>query len=224
MHIWQSAVLARDRYGRIRISCPPERAPAPGQYLLAQAAGEAAGLLAAALFPAEEPAGGGLWCAPRTPSTWLPGLRLHLRGPLGRGFHLPPGTRRLAVLSLDSPPWRLMPLIRRVLHSGGEAALFAAPSPRDVPLPAALEALPPASLPEALQTWCDYWAADLPLARLSDLPAYLGASRPAAEGEALVATPMPCGGLAACGVCALPGSGLRLACKDGPVFPWRALL
>jgi len=224
MHIWQSVILERDLYGRIRIACPPQRAPASGQYLLAQAAGAAAGLLAAALFPAEQPDSSGLWCAPHTPSTWLPGIRLHLRGPLGRGFHPPPGMRRLAALSLDVPPWRLLPLIQRVLHSGGEAALFAAPPPRAFPLPAALEVLPPTALPEALQTWCDYWAADLPLERLPDLPEHLGAPRPAAEGEVLTATPMPCGGLAACGVCALPGGGLRLACKDGPVFPWRATL
>ena len=42
------------------------------------------------------------------------------------------------------------------------------------------------------------------------------------QAQVLVRTPLPCGGIAACGVCAvhLTGSSrdYRLACKDGPVF------
>jgi NAD(P)H-flavin reductase len=35
----------------------------------------------------------------------------------------------------------------------------------------------------------------------------------------LVVAPMPCGGLAECGVCAVTTRrGWKLACKDGPVF------
>jgi dihydroorotate dehydrogenase electron transfer subunit len=38
--------------------------------------------------------------------------------------------------------------------------------------------------------------------------------------QVLVTSPMPCGGIAECGVCALPlrKKGYVLTCKDGPVF------
>jgi dihydroorotate dehydrogenase electron transfer subunit len=37
--------------------------------------------------------------------------------------------------------------------------------------------------------------------------------------KALVMTPIPCGGIAECGACAVPAHrGWKLACRDGPVF------
>ena len=39
------------------------------------------------------------------------------------------------------------------------------------------------------------------------------------SAQALVRTPMPCSGLAECGVCAVTvRRGWKLACKDGPVL------
>jgi ferredoxin len=44
------------------------------------------------------------------------------------------------------------------------------------------------------------------------------------EGQMLIHTPVPCGGMADCGICAVTlRSGWKLACKEGPVFDWKAL-
>ena len=44
------------------------------------------------------------------------------------------------------------------------------------------------------------------------------------EAQVLVRAPMPCGGLAECGVCSVRlKTGWRLVCKDGPVLDWREL-
>jgi dihydroorotate dehydrogenase electron transfer subunit len=44
------------------------------------------------------------------------------------------------------------------------------------------------------------------------------------EAQVLIHTPVPCGGVADCGVCAVTlRSGWKLACQDGPVFDWREL-
>jgi dihydroorotate dehydrogenase electron transfer subunit len=44
------------------------------------------------------------------------------------------------------------------------------------------------------------------------------------EAQILIHTPVPCGGVAECGVCAVTSkSGWKLACRDGPVFDWREL-
>ncbi len=224
--MWQSTISTRDLYGRIAIPCPPEHVPAPGQYLLAQGEGEADALLAVPLFPTDFLAPKGtLWCAPDTPSTWLPGVRLHLRGPLGRGINLPPHFRHLVLLALDNHPWRLMPLVAKALTRDAEVVLFADHLPSGLRLPAGVESLPLVAASEALHTWADAWAADLPLDRLEALNELLYAPDdrpPAAPGEVLVALPMPCGGLADCGVCTVSLSGeTYLACKEGPCRPWK---
>ena len=99
-----------------RLSCPPEIAPAPGQYLLASPSPAswlaAAGMepLAVPLFAAGNPADG-LLLSPPLPPAWQPGLELNLRGPLGRGFRLPPYARHLALAALDATPARLLPMV-----------------------------------------------------------------------------------------------------------------
>ena len=46
----------------------------------------------------------------------------------------------------------------------------------------------------------------------------------AGEAQALIVTPMPCGGIAECGVCAVTvRRGWKMACKDGPVFDLKEL-
>jgi dihydroorotate dehydrogenase electron transfer subunit len=52
----------------------------------------------------------------------------------------------------------------------------------------------------------------------------LGVSQPSVKKKAqvLVGTPIPCGGIADCGVCAVnTKSSWMLACEDGPVFDLR---
>ena len=98
-------------------------------------------------------------------------------------------------------------------------ALFTdAPLPQ---LPSAVEAYPLNALPELL-SWADFIALDLPTAALVDLRARLGLGvhgRLTCPAQALVLAAMPCGGVAECGVCAIPAHrGWKLACKDGPVF------
>jgi len=45
------------------------------------------------------------------------------------------------------------------------------------------------------------------------------------EAQVLIRTPVPCGGVAECGVCAVTvKSNWKMACKDGPVFDWRDIL
>jgi dihydroorotate dehydrogenase electron transfer subunit len=81
------------------------------------------------------------------------------------------------------------------------------------------------ALPELLN-WADFIAIDLPLATLPDLRSRLGLNAGVdrhlhlhCPAQALVLSPMPCGGLAECGVCAVPSPrGWKLACDDGPVF------
>jgi dihydroorotate dehydrogenase electron transfer subunit len=194
----------------------------PGQYLLAHAAGLRE-TLPTALFPAavgdEE-----IILAPSLPAAWLPGAALSLRGPFGKGFHLPAMARRIALAALDAHPYRLMPLMHQAIAQGSEIALFTSLLPDG--LPAEVEILPIHALPEAAN-WADYLAVDLPADCLPELRQRLGL-RPgqalSSLAEILVLTPMPCGGVADCGVCAVKTTrGWRYACKDGPVFDFNTL-
>jgi len=199
------------------IACPPRLIPAAGQYVLG-AALEADPVLAEALFLAEA-APEGFWAAPPLAHGWAPGVELSLRGPLGRGFHLPAEMHRLALATLDAGVERLLPLIPQALARNAAVTLFSdAPLP---PLPAVLEAFPLDELPSALD-WADFLAADAPMPALNDLLERLSAApapRPPLAGQVLLRTDMPCGGLGSCGVCAVPvRRGYKLACLDGPVF------
>ncbi|HEY2979665.1 MAG TPA: hypothetical protein VGJ22_00670, partial [Anaerolineales bacterium] len=76
----------------------------------------------------------------------------------------------------------------------------------------------------AVLSWADYVAADVGRESLSTLAAVYESGFKG-DAQVLVRTPMPCAGLADCGVCALtvvrgfaPGAAYKLACKDGPVF------
>jgi len=205
-----------------RIACPPAATPAPGQYLLALPAAQPGGeapALAIPLFAAGSHREGAFLAAPPAPPAWGPGTELALRGPFGRPFRPPAGLRRLALAALGESAARLMPLVETALQAGCAVALYtAAPLP---PLPAAVEALPLEALPEA-PAWADFLALDLPLEALPDLRQRLGldpGAGPACPAQALVHAPMPCGGLAQCGACAVEGRrGWLLACEDGPVF------
>jgi NAD(P)H-flavin reductase len=196
----------------------------PGQYLLVDAfrTGNAPPQAVFVLGGADRE----LELAAPMPSDWVVGTQLSIRGPLGTGFHLPAGARKVALAALDGGPHRLLPLIERTLAQGGDVALYGS---GDLPdhLPLAVEVLPLNQLSQA-PNWADYIALDVPLEMVADLAARLELSegrRCPCQAEVLISTPMPCGGIAECGVCAVhTNQGWRLACKDGPVFNLDILL
>jgi len=199
-----------------KITCPPRLQPAAGQYLLARRVAFP-DAVPAALFPVES-SGGVLSVAPPLPASWSVGTELHLRGPLGNGFSPPKQASRWLLISPDRPG-RLFPLVNLAVAKKADVALYT-PSPPPG-LPNAVELLDRQELPGAL-LWADYLAVDLPLASLTDLRGLLdlpaGAHLPC-PGQALVRTPLTCGGAAECGLCAVrTRRGWTLACKDGPVF------
>jgi Iron-sulfur cluster binding domain of dihydroorotate dehydrogenase B len=208
------------------IGCPPAAIPAPGQYSLACATAEPdeqGEILHSPLFPGEIAIDGFLTASP-VPLSWEPGTSLELHGPLGHGFHQPENAQSIALAAFGDTPARLLPLVRPALDSNRAVALF---SDGALPLlPPALEAHPLSNLAEALP-WADFIAVDLPGESLADLRRRLGlplAARLQCPAQALIITPMPCGGVADCGACAVSARrGWKLACKDGPVFDLETL-
>jgi hypothetical protein len=181
--------------------------------------------LAAVLFASQVSEAGFFAPAP-VPQAWQPGTRLELRGPLGKGFGLPPTTRRLALAALDDHAARLLPLLRQGLAQGAAIALFA-----DCPLPdlpPAVELSPLSDLAGAL-TWADFLALDLSIAGQASLAGRLGLRKgerfQACPAQALLWTSMPCGGSGECGACAvITPRAWKRACSDGPVFDLNDLL
>ncbi|NOY99226.1 MAG: hypothetical protein GXP40_08505 [Chloroflexi bacterium] len=207
-----------------RILCQPRLIPAPGQYLLADSVFGSDSPLPVPVFPTDSTADGFI-TAPALPADWSPGTRLRLRGPLGRGFSLPRTARRIVLAALGETPARVLALLPPALRQDASLALLCDTPPPE--LPAEIEIRPLSALPEA-RIWADYLALDLPRAALPALRARLGLAPEApapANVQALVTTPVPCGGLGECGVCALKTKrGWKLACKDGPVFDLRDLV
>jgi hypothetical protein len=201
-----------------RVECPANIHPAPGQYLLASTP-DPTEALPVPLFLAGLPQGEALPVAPPLPAHWSAGAPLTLRGPLGKGFTLPATARRLALASWQTPPELLYPLCELGLRSGASIAFYAAQPPER--LPAEVEILPLELLPEGL-AWADYLAAALPSDSLTEFRSRAGIGlygRFRIPAQGLITGPMPCGGLAECGVCALPTrKGWLHACSDGPVF------
>lgn len=199
------------------LACPATIRPLPGQYLLAFAPGQSEAL-ATPLFPAGQ-AGERLRVAPPLPVSWAAGMRLQVRGPLGNGFRLPPGARKVALAPLGCGPERLLPLAELALQQDAAVALYAS----DIPdgLPSAVEVLLPEQLGEVLE-WADYLALDLAEDRRQHWKGALGLAEGQSLpffGQVLLRTPILCGGVGECGVCAVKThAGWALACKDGPVF------
>jgi NAD(P)H-flavin reductase len=218
-----------------RMECPPGLRPAPGQYLLAHAVGHDEALPAtlfaartASLSLSGDVAAGALELAPPLPPGWTAGTRLSVRGPLGRGFSLPVSARQVALVGLDVPPYRLLPLADLALAQGAAVALYTQ-SVRSVPdgLPPEVEVLPLEALHDVVG-WADYVAFDLAPGAISGIKQRFGlmphTPLPMAA-QVLVRVPMPCGGIAECGLCAVQTNarsgtrrGWKLACKEGPVF------
>ena len=206
-----------------RILCPPKMIPAPGQYLLAHA-DDSDAPLAASVFAAKIFADSFL-AAPSVPSSWTPGTRLHLRGPLGRGFVLPSSARHVALIAFDNSSARLLPLLDLALKQGSSVALVSETPPDDLPLQ--VEVQPLRALSD-VRSWADYVAMDAARESLPGLREKIGMMSPLAarnDAQILVRTPTPCGALAQCGVCAVETRrGHLLACGDGPVFDLKDLL
>src|SRR5512138_923098 len=114
--ILDASVRRGCRYARI--SCVAGLVPSPGQYLLASDGSDAP--LPVPLFYTDSAPQGFVAAAP-LPGSWNPGLELALRGPLGRGFTLPPASRKVGLVAFDDSPARLRGLIRPALKQ--EAAV-----------------------------------------------------------------------------------------------------
>ena len=209
-----------------QLDCDPRLIPRPGGYLVAHNPNEPDAVLGCSLFPVG--LSGNMDAASSRdsvslgpiPRTWHPGTTLQLRGPLGHGFSLPAAVHNLALIALGDTIGRLLPLIPLALENNTDIAIFS-----DLPLPS----LPPIieirslkAIPEAI-AWADFLAVDLPLENIPILRKLLHLDPHdylSCPAQVLVSTPMPCVGIAECGVCALPKrkKGFALACKDGPVF------
>lgn len=209
-------LMLEDGLRHTRISCPTNLIPAPGQYLLASDASDSP--LPASIFSTDSTPQGFIAAAP-VPDSWIPGRELHLRGPLGRGFNLPGSARKVALVAFDDAPLRLRGLIVPALKSG--AAVTLVTNLGSDSLPDEVEVQPVSALAEIAE-WADVLAFDVACGNLFKLEEYLGSMKQAWAGkgaQVLVRTPMPCGGIADCGVCAVAfRSGWKMACKDGPVF------
>ena len=203
------------RYGRL--ACPEHLIPAPGKYLLASNGPDL--VLPVPIFYTDSAPGG--FIAP-VPASWMPGAVLFLRGPLGRGFSLPTAARKVGLIALDGSSARLRGLIPQALKQNASVVLVCDSIAED--LPDEVEIQPILALEEILR-WADFVAIDvqreeflrsMERLRKENTVSFLGSS------QILIHTPMPCGGIADCGVCAVvTRSGWAMACKDGPVFDWK---
>ncbi|RPI94125.1 MAG: hypothetical protein EHM40_07635 [Chloroflexi bacterium] len=221
-------LILEDGCRYVRVACPPNLIPSPGQYLLASDGPDSP--LPVPLFHTDSDARSFVAAAPVPDSStgllrlWTPGLELQLRGPLGRGFTLPSSARKAGLVAFDdkrSSPARLRGLIRPALKQAAAVVLVCSSTPDN--LPDDVEVQPLSALQEIVE-WADYLAFDAGRDNLDQLRERLGKLNQLAAGKAaqvLIRTPVPCGGIADCGVCAVSlKSGWRLACKEGPVFNW----
>ncbi len=198
-----------------RIVCARELIPLPGQYLLASRS-EDDSPLAVPIFPAESTPDG-FYAAPVLSSTWQPGARLRARGPIGHGFRIPPAARKVALIAYDDAPYRLRGLISLAFQQSAEVVLLAnSPAPN---LPESVEVQPLQAWSEIVR-WADFIAADAQRENWAQFKTMMSGYK-LPETQILIRAPMPCGGLAECGACALPaGHWWKMICKDGPVFRW----
>lgn len=208
----------------VRIACPPNLVPAPGQYLLVGEASHASDSLLPVPVYYTDSAADGFIAAPLTAESWSPGQELHLRGPLGRGFDLSASARKVALVAFDTAVVRLRGLIQSALRQS--AAVVVVCDSASERLPDEVEVQPLSTLADVI-SWADYMALDVGRENLPTLKERLGSLNqlPATrDAQVLIRTAMPCGGLAECGVCVVNlKSGWKLACKDGPVLDWSEL-
>lgn len=202
------------RRAAARIACAANLIPAPGQYLLVHLPASD-DPLAVAVFSAGLTLDG-FYAASSLPSAWTAGASLALRGPLGRGFAIPTNARRVALAALDVSPAYLLGLIPLAQKQSADIVLLCDDPPEDIP--ADVEIRPLAALDE-IAAWADYLALAASRAIWRERVHARGPRIVTREAQVLIVTPMPCGGLAKCGVCSVEvGREMQLACEDGPVF------
>jgi len=200
-----------------RILCTPDLIPSPGQYLLAGIASQP-DPLPVPLFSTESSSEGFIACAP-IPENWAPGMEITLRGPMGSGFSLPDSAKKVALVPFDNVPSRLQGVMRNALKQG--AAVVLVGESDEYTFPNEVEIQPFSALKDVLK-WADYSAFDVArdnLTRFKQMLKDLIHVSVGGEAQILVRTPMPCGGIADCGVCVVTlRSNWKMVCKDGPVF------
>jgi NAD(P)H-flavin reductase len=209
--------------GSAQLDCPSNLIPAPGQYLLAHD-GASDSPLAVPLYFYDSAPQGFRFALPEA-STWTIGRRLSLRGPLGHGFNLPASAHRVALIALDQAPVRLRGIIPQALKNDMEVVLVCRTPVSD--LPEDVEVQPLQSFEEICK-WADLIAIDVArenLNQLMEMTSKLSQVSAVREAQVLIRTPMPCVGLAECGVCAVGSRhDWKMACKDGPVFILKDIL
>ena len=205
-----------------RITCAANLIPSPGQFVLAGTASQP-DPLPDALFSTESVLDGFITCAP-IPESWAPGTVITVRGPLGHGFAFPASSQKVALVAFDDSPSRLKALMQISLKQGAAVVLVCDSGENE--LPDEVEVQPLSGLGDVID-WADYTAFDVARENLSKLKEMVGKTNQATvKGEAhvLIRTPIPCGGIADCGVCAVfLKSNWGFSCKDGPVFDWGEL-
>jgi len=210
------------------LSCPAEAKPMPGQYLQAHRPDNPMEVVPTSLFASGDiddaaestirfPIAGPL------PATWQPGTELLLRGPLGHGFSVPKQAKRISLVALDSNPGRLLPVVGVATRQGSAITLLHSGTVSN--LSVAVEEQPLDQLANAIK-WADYVAVDISIEKVEQIEAIFPKRLPAAvDAEILIATSMPCGGMAKCGICTVRMQrGPQLACEDGPVFKLNQLV
>lgn len=232
MHTGKGQILElilEDGQRYIHIACPANLVPSPGQYLLAGDGSDVP--LPFPLFYTDSAPRGFIAAAPVL-NLWNPGLDLRLRGPLGRGFTMPFAARKIGLIAFEASVARLKGLIRPALKQ--DAAIVLVCDSNLENLPDDVEVQPMSALNDIVE-WADYVACDIPRENLQQVREQLTEIHKLMIGKArveqgrnaaqvLIYTPVPCGGVADCGVCAvILRSGWKLACKDGPVFDWNDL-
>jgi hypothetical protein len=202
----------------VQIKTQPFLQPIPGQFFQVYTA-DSEDLLPIQLYPCRVSPAELVLCGD-IPKNWAPGTELHLRGPRGNGFHLPPLTHRVALTTLDHfSVNRIMALADIALAVNAEVTLFTNQHLSD--LAPEIEVLRLEELSQA-RDWADYLAAVLLPNQVTTfrngLQLNTGRKKPC-TAEIMLEVPMICDETSACGVCAVYTSrGWRLACKDGPVF------
>lgn len=216
-------LLLENELRHVRISCPADMVPSPGQYMLAGSA-SSSDPLPVSLYSTESTPQSFITCE-QIPDTWTPGTEIILRGPLGHGFTLSPTARKVALVPFDASASRLQSLIPPALRQGA-GVVFVSDSGGES-LHDDVEVQPISALDEVL-AWADYVAFDVLRQNLHEFREKLGKKNRVSvksEAQVLVYAPVPCGGVADCGVCAVNlRSGWKMACKDGPVFDLREIL
>ncbi len=201
----------------LRIPAVTSLKPQPGQYFHVYAPGTAEPVSAALFLAAENQSHWDL--TGMIPSDWVPGKRLRWRGPLGHGFELPARAVRTAFVPWHDSGLTLLPLLQQALRQKAAATWYSHQVPNW--LPTQVEVLPPESLPEVVP-WANYMALVSDLKHFTELADTLGLNLTdplKLRAEVLVQTPLVCGGIGECGVCAVKTRrGWKLACKNGPVF------